>query len=275
MTTPQATTALVQAFAFDSHAVRVVTIDGQHWFVAKDVCECLGISKYRDAIAKLDADERGSERVDTPGGMQEMAVISEGGLYTLVLRSNGATTPGHQAHTFRKWVTAEVLPAIRRTGSYAMPLAAHPDALNAKVDQCLVLVNALAAQTAQLMAVVNALAAQTTDVLTLAGQMFSAMPKMLEAAKPAARTGNGRKKMYVEDLGRINDLAAKGYLLQDLVADTGFSQSQCYAVMTQRYKVLDSGRVSIDCRSDLAKAADAAAKAQRGESGGADLWSVK
>ncbi len=275
MTTPQATTALVQAFAFDSHAVRVVTIDGQPWFVAKDVCECINIANHRDAVKRLDDDEKDDVGLsDAIGREQSMTIISESGLYTLILRSNGATTPGHQAHTFRKWVTAEVLPAIRRTGSYSEPLAAHPDALSAKVDQCIVLVNALAAQTAQLMAVVNALAAQTTDVLTLAGQMFSAMPKMLEAAKPAVRTGNGRKKMYVEDLGRINDLAAKGYLLQDLVADTGFSQSQCYAVMTQRYKVLDSGRVSIDCRSDLAKAADAAAKAQRGQSGGADLWSA-
>ena len=255
------TSTQLQAFAFDSHAVRVVQIDGQPWFVAKDVCECLGISKYRDSIAKLDADERGSKKMDTLGGLQDMVLVNESGLFTLILRSSGAVTPGHPAHTFRKWVTSEVLPAIRRTGSYAAPLAAHPDALSAKVDQCLVLVNGLAAQTGQLMAVVSALAAQTTDVLTLAGQMFSAMPKMLEAAKPAVRGGSSRKKMYVEDLGRIADLQAKGYLLDDLIAETGFSQSQCYAVTVGRYKVLESGRVSIDPRSDLAKAADAAAKA--------------
>ncbi|TAG43999.1 MAG: hypothetical protein EAZ30_17685 [Betaproteobacteria bacterium] len=259
MTTPQATTALVKAFAFEDQLFRAVqkgvgvsdTLD--EWFVVKDVCDCLGIKNYRDAISRLDADEKGVQTLDTLGGQQEMAIISESGVYTLMLRSNGATTPGTRTHRFRKFVTAEVLPALRRTGSYAMPMAAHPDALNAKVDQCLVLVSNLGPQIVQLVAVVTALSAQTKDVLTLAGQMFSAMPRMLEAAKPAARMGNGRKKMYVEDLGRINDLAAKGYLLQDLVADTGFSQSQCYAVMTQRYKVLDSGRVSIDCRSDLGR----------------------
>src|SRR3989339_1259842 len=116
------TTQLMQAFAFDSHAVRVVQIDGQPWFVARDICECLGID--RTAIRRLDDDERGVHLLHTTSGDQEMAVINESGLYTLILRSNGATTPGTPAHTFRKWVTAEVLPAMRQTGRYAMPDAA-------------------------------------------------------------------------------------------------------------------------------------------------------
>lgn len=86
---------------------------GNPLFVAKDVCDILGISKYRDAILRLDEDERGSVRVDTLGGIQEMGAITESGLYTLTIRSDKP-----EARPFRKWVTSEVLPAIRKTGGY-------------------------------------------------------------------------------------------------------------------------------------------------------------
>ncbi len=80
------------------------------------MCDVLDISKYRDAVSKLDDDERGSVKVDTPGGEQEMTAINESGLYTLVLRSNKPN-----AKAFRKWVTGTVLPSIRKTGFYATP----------------------------------------------------------------------------------------------------------------------------------------------------------
>jgi prophage antirepressor-like protein len=82
----------------------------------------LGIANARDALAKsLDDDEKGVENIYTPGGPQQMSVINESGLYTLILRSNKPA-----ARPFRKWVTAEVLPAIRKTGSYQQP-GADPD----------------------------------------------------------------------------------------------------------------------------------------------------
>ena len=230
----------IQAFAFDSNAVRVVTINNAPWFVAKDVCACLGNTKYRDAIARLDADERGSEIVDTLGGAQQMAVINESGLYTLILRSHGATTPGTPAHTFRKWVTSEVLPSIRQTGGYA-----EPGSFDAKLDRCVDLMTQVSGQTAQ--------------VLMLMEKLLEQLPKILIAARPAMR-GNLRKKMYLEDAHRILELRSKGYTLGELVDECEFSQSQCYAVISGRYKVLENGRVSIDLRSDLAKAADAAAR---------------
>jgi prophage antirepressor-like protein len=89
------------------------TESGEPLFVAKDVCDILGISKHRDAIQKLDEDERGSVRVDTLGGIQEMTAVTESGLYTLIIRSDKK-----EAKPFRKWVTSEVLPAIRKTGGY-------------------------------------------------------------------------------------------------------------------------------------------------------------
>lgn len=87
--------------------------DGQPWFVAKDVCDSLGIGKYRDALSRLDDDERGSLLVDTPGGPQTVGTVSEAGFYKLVMRSRKP-----EAKAFQRWVTHEVLPAIRRTGGY-------------------------------------------------------------------------------------------------------------------------------------------------------------
>lgn len=104
----------LQTFTYNSAQVRTIEQNGEPWFVAKDVCEILSISKYRDAIARLDEDERGSVRVDTLGGEQEMAAVNESGLYTLILRSDKP-----EAKPFRKWVTAEVLPSIRKTGAYS------------------------------------------------------------------------------------------------------------------------------------------------------------
>lgn len=105
-------------FAFEDELCRVVIREGQPWFVAKDVCRVLGIVNYRDAVSPLDDDEKGVASTDTLGGEQDMLIINESGLYTLVVRSRPATTPGTVQHRFRKWVFGEVLPEIRRTGSY-------------------------------------------------------------------------------------------------------------------------------------------------------------
>ena len=104
-------------------------LDGNPWFVAADVCAVLGIEKHRDALSKLDADERGSVKVDTLGGAQDMAAVNESGLYTLILRCRNATKPGTVPHRFRKWVTSEVLPSIRKTGSYQTPNPEIPQAM--------------------------------------------------------------------------------------------------------------------------------------------------
>lgn len=86
---------------------------GEPWFVLKDVCNILGISKYRDTAARLDADERGSVEVDTLGGTQQVIAVNESGLYHVILRSDK-----QEAKPFRKWVTSEVLPSIRKNGGY-------------------------------------------------------------------------------------------------------------------------------------------------------------
>lgn len=103
----------LKIFNYQDNEVRTIEKNGEPWFVLKDVCGVLSISKYRDVAERLDPDERGTVRVDTPGGAQEMIAVNESGLYNVILRSDKP-----EAKPFRKWVTSEVLPSIRRTGGY-------------------------------------------------------------------------------------------------------------------------------------------------------------
>ena len=106
----------ITPFNFNEHAVRVIQIEDAPWFVATDVAESLGYKSPKDAASYLDDDEKGSAIVRTPGGDQKLTVINESGLYALVLRSRKP-----EARKFAKWVTSEVLPAIRKTGKYERP----------------------------------------------------------------------------------------------------------------------------------------------------------
>ncbi|MDU1409696.1 MAG: phage antirepressor KilAC domain-containing protein [Veillonella sp.] len=111
--------------------VRIVPVDGELMFVAKDVCDCLEITKHRDAISRLDSDERGSVKLDTLGGKQDIAAINEYGLYSLVLSSRKP-----EAKEFKRWITHDVIPAIRKTGSYSMVIPQTlPEALRAYADE--------------------------------------------------------------------------------------------------------------------------------------------
>ena len=96
--------------------VRVVECEGEPWFVAKDVCECLELTNTSQTLSHLDDDEKGIISNDTPGGKQEMSIISEPGLYSLILRSRKP-----EAKAFKRWVTHEILPSIRKTGHYGAP----------------------------------------------------------------------------------------------------------------------------------------------------------
>lgn len=109
----------LQIFDFSNQPVRVALIDGEPWFVAKDVCDVLGISNSRDALSRLDDDEKGVGFTDTLGGRQEIATVNESGLYLLIFRSRKRA-----ARDFRRWVTHEVLPQIRKTGRYEPPIPA-------------------------------------------------------------------------------------------------------------------------------------------------------
>ena len=97
--------------------VRTLTIDDEPYFVGKDVAIILGYAKPTDAVRKLvDEEDRGISKMETPSGIQEMTIINESGLYSLILSSK---LPN--AKRFKRWVTSEVLPSIRKTGSYNSP----------------------------------------------------------------------------------------------------------------------------------------------------------
>lgn len=103
----------LKIFDYAGNQVRTIQKDGEPWFVLKDVCAVLKMRNSRMVADRLDDDEKGVSQTDTLGGAQEMTIINESGLYHVILRSDKP-----EAKPFRRWVTSEVLPSIRRTGGY-------------------------------------------------------------------------------------------------------------------------------------------------------------
>ena len=115
----------LQVFNYNGNEVRTIQKDGEPWWVLKDVCEVLGLSSPHKVFDRLDEDEKGRNQIPTPGGEQEMTVINESGLYNVILRSDKP-----EAKPFRKWVTSEVLPSIRKHGAYMTPETLEQAILN-------------------------------------------------------------------------------------------------------------------------------------------------
>jgi prophage antirepressor-like protein len=106
----------ITPFTYEDHAVRTVMIDNEPWFIAKDVCDVLGIARTSDALRDFPENEKGTVDHRTPGGNQEMLTVNEPGLYRLIFQSRKP-----EAEKFKAWVFNEVLPQIRKTGSYGPP----------------------------------------------------------------------------------------------------------------------------------------------------------
>jgi len=113
----------LSTFNFESNSIRTLAINNEPWFVAVDICRALNLSSPSMAIANLDDDEKYTlsltEGIEGIGKqVQELNLVSESGMYTLILRCRDAVKKGSVPHRFRKWVTSEVLPTIRKTGKY-------------------------------------------------------------------------------------------------------------------------------------------------------------
>ncbi|MCA4132949.1 phage antirepressor KilAC domain-containing protein [Arthrobacter sp. M4] len=126
----------IQQFTYAGQTIRTENIDGAPWFVAADVAAVLGYSATAALTRRLDDDDKGVRDLHTPGGRQSMAVISEPGLFAAIL---GSQVPGAKA--FKRWVTHEVLPEIRNTGSYRADQAhqlpqSFAEALRQLADTC-------------------------------------------------------------------------------------------------------------------------------------------
>lgn len=106
-------TSNIQPFTYEDHTVRVVTIDGEPWFVLADLCKVLDLAKPSRVAMRIADDMKGAHLMSTPGGDQEMTIVSEAGMYEVIIRSDKP-----EAAAFRRWVTSEVLPSIRKHGGY-------------------------------------------------------------------------------------------------------------------------------------------------------------
>lgn len=107
----------IELFQYESAELRTVVRDGEPWFVGRDVCAILGLSNIADSLNRLDEDGvANTDLIDSMGRKQNARIVSEPGLYELVFQSRKP-----EAKKFRRWVTAEVLPAIRKTGNYGAP----------------------------------------------------------------------------------------------------------------------------------------------------------
>ena len=114
----------VSNFQFQSNALRVIAVNGEPWFLAADVCRAIGIKNPTNAVKILDDDEVALKTFKgLTNGNEEANFISESGMYKIVMRSQDAIKRGTPAHSFTKWVTSEVLPAIRKTGSYSLTIS--------------------------------------------------------------------------------------------------------------------------------------------------------
>jgi len=120
----------IVSYEFGNLNVRVEMVDGEPWFVAKDVCSALELDDVSKAVSRLDDEEKGTKSFPTLGGNQNMTIINESGLYSLILRSNKP-----EAKVFKRWVTKEVLPSIRKTGGYGRVEVSREDTLESMMNQ--------------------------------------------------------------------------------------------------------------------------------------------
>ncbi len=218
---------LPQIFTYEEKPIRVVIINGEPWFVAKDVCDVLDLENVTRAIERLDDDEKGLTTIQTLGGPQEMNVVNEPGLYAMILTSRKP-----EAKQFRRWITHEVIPAIRRTGIYStqyqIPMT-YAEALRLAAEQA---------------------------------EMIERQQRELEAAKPkieffdavassrdAIQIGDAAKVLGIPGLGR-NKLFAflreKGILMHDNVPYQEYVDRGYFRVIEQKWTTPDGEtRISI------------------------------
>ena len=164
----------IQTFtAPEGQTIRTIIKDGDPWFVAADACRILDVD--RTSLERLDDDEKGMDSIHTPGGQQSATILSEAGLYSLIL---GSRKP--EAKAFKRWVTHEVLPQIRKTGAYHSVPRSFADALQLAADQA----RTIEAQTLQIEAAKPAVAfmdeyveAKSTRDISTVGKTLGLAPK--------------------------------------------------------------------------------------------------
>lgn len=193
----------ILVFHYKSSEVRTVELNGEPWFALKDVCAVLGISNHKMTAQRLDADEVSmTDLTDSMGRQQETTVINESGLYNVILRSDKP-----EAKPFRKWVTSEVLPSIRKTGSYTMPK------LSKEMQALFLLDDRTQKQEARLTALENTMTVDYSQQQTLKKAVGRVVVEALGGkAAPAYNDPHVRGKLFsecnrdVQDWFRVNSV---------------------------------------------------------------------
>ena len=193
----------ILVFHYKSSEVRTVELNGEPWFVLKDVCAVLGISNHKMTAQRLDADEVSlTDLTDSMGRQQETTVINESGLYNVILRSDKP-----EAKPFRKWVTSEVLPSIRKTGGYRMPK------LSKEMQALFLLDDRTQKQEARLAALENTMTVDYSQQQTLKKAVGRVVVEALGGkAAPAYNDPHVRGKLFsecnrdVQDWFRVNSV---------------------------------------------------------------------
>jgi anti-repressor protein len=172
--------------------VRTLTKNGEPWFVARDVCAALGVGNITDALCRLDPDEKEFDLIETLGGKQEMGIVSEPGLYSLAL---GSKKP--EAKEFKRWITHEVIPAIRKHGMYATP--ATVEAMLADPDTMIKTLQALKDERVKRLAAETALSVAAPKAAVLeawTGENNTDLITIEKLAKMLAQYNLGRNRLY-------------------------------------------------------------------------------
>ena len=201
-------------FTYSGQQVRTVAIDGEPWFVATDVTSALGLANGRDAISRLDSDGVGiADIIDSLGRNQTARTISESGLYELIFQSRVAG-----AVEFKRWVTHEVLPAIRKTGNYSTTPALTNDQI---VQQAFTILVAKSAALESKVAALEPSAAAWDELASASGDY-----EVADAAKILARAGieTGRQRLFTQmhDIGWILRGGHGSWKAYQSAVDSGF-----------------------------------------------------
>lgn len=209
----------------DFGEVRVIEQDGEPWFVAVDVCAALGLDNNRQALTRIDDEEKGVISSDTLGGVQEMGIVSESGLYALVMSSRKPEAKG-----FQRWVRKEVLPAIRKTGAYAMS------------DDMMILVGyTKAVQRIKALEEAAAINAPKVEFFDAVADSKTALP-MASVAKVLGIKGIGRNKLF-------EILRLRGVLQADNVPYQEHVDAGRFRVLEQKYTDQRTGEVRVATRT--------------------------
>ena len=210
--------------------IRTIEIDGEPWFVGRDMATALGYGNPNDALSKhVDIDDKDLAKCDTLGGNQQMIIVNESGMYSLILGSKLTS-----AKKFKRWITSEVIPSIRKTGGYNLPQP-YPEALRALADQ---------AEKAEKLLIQNNELQLANQEMKPKAEFFDAVAgskkamSMEEVAKILSYPGIGRNKLF-EILRNQNILQSDNIPYQKYI-DSGY-----FRVIEQKYNVGDEVRINI------------------------------